>query len=433
MYTLTTNKKLRLFTLCILYFAQGFPWGFMLTALISFLASKGLTMVESGQLTAMAYLPWTFKLFWGPLIDSFGYRYMGKRRPWIIFAQFGMLLTLLVMCLIGDLLNNLSLLGWMFFLHNCFASLQDVSCDALAVDILEPEEQGTVNGSMWGAKVIGTGFGAGVMATVLNSYGLTITILSQAFLMLLIMLIPLFIKERPSEKRFPWSDDNVDIEDKSNFQNPLIIIMELFRAFKMKPAFYTVIFILLSAINQGVNSGILPVFYNNDLNWKPDTYSQVSGGAGALLEFIGAILGGVLADKFGRRKIFFLGWGSFSILSGLFGYSILLYSKIPYWIQLSYLIVYPSLIAIGTVAMFSLTMALSWSKASATMFTSYMAISNLSVVIGSKLIGPLTAKFSTGNIYLLMMFICLCPLTLYKLMNPEPIIKIKNNLKNIVT
>lgn len=50
MYTLTTNKKLRLVTLCILYFAQGFPWGFMLTALISFLASNGLTMVESGQL-----------------------------------------------------------------------------------------------------------------------------------------------------------------------------------------------------------------------------------------------------------------------------------------------------------------------------------------------------------------------------------------------
>lgn len=431
MYTLTTNKKLRLFTLCILYFAQGFPWGFMLTALISFLASKGLTMVESGQLTAMAYLPWTFKLFWGPLIDSFGYRYMGKRRPWIIFAQSGMLVTLLIMCFIGDLLNNLYLLGWMFFLHNCFASLQDVSCDGLAVDILEPDEQGTVNGSMWGAKVIGTGFGAGVMATVLNSYGLTITILSQALLMLIIMLVPLLIKERPNEKRFPWSKDNVKINNDSNIQNPAIIIKELFKAFKMMPAFYTAIFILLSAINQGVNSGILPVFYNNDLNWEPDTYSQVSGGGGAFLEFIGAILGGVLADKFGRRKIFLLGWGSFSILSGLFGYSIIAYSEVPYWIQLSYLLVYPSLIAIGTVAMFSLTMALSWSKASATMFTSYMAISNLSVVLGSKLIGPLTKNFSTGNIYVLMMVFCLCPVALYKYMNPKPIIEIKNKLKNL--
>ena len=427
MHTLTTNKKLRLVTLCILYFAQGFPWGFMLTALISFLASKGLTMVESGQLAAMAYLPWTFKLFWGPLIDSFSFRAMGRRRPWIIFAQLGMLLTLLMMCLIGDLLDNLYLLGWMFFLHNCFASLQDVSTDALAVDILKPEEQGTFNGSMWGAKVIGTGFGAVVMGTVLSSHGLIFAIISQAFIMGLIILFPLFIKERESEKRFPWSRNQVKLKKKPNVQNPLIIFKDLIRAFSKRPAFFAGVFILLSAINQGVNSAILPVFYNNTLSWEPATYSQISGGPGAFLEFLGAIMGGVLADKYGRRKIFFMGWGSFSILSGLFGLSILGFEQIPYWVQLSYLIVYPAFIAIGTVAMFSLAMALSWSKASATMFTSYMAISNLSVVLGTKLIGPLTKYFATGNIYLIMMFICLLPVFFLKHMNPESIIKLKKN------
>ena len=148
MNTLTTNKWLRITTLCILYFAQGFPWGFMLTALLSFLASKGLTLAESGQLTAMAYLPWTFKLFWGPIIDSFTYRAMGRRRPWILFAQLGMALTLIAMIWMGDISSNIGLLSWMFFFHNCFASLQDVSCDALAVDILLPKEQGKVNGCL---------------------------------------------------------------------------------------------------------------------------------------------------------------------------------------------------------------------------------------------------------------------------------------------
>ncbi len=102
----------------------------------------------------MAYLPWTFKIFWGPIIDSFTYRVMGRRRPWILFAQSGMALTLIAMLWMGDLSANIGLLGWMFFFHNCFASLQDVSCDALAVDILLPEEQGKVNGAMWGSKVI---------------------------------------------------------------------------------------------------------------------------------------------------------------------------------------------------------------------------------------------------------------------------------------
>ena len=427
MKTLTTDKWLRVTTLCILYFAQGFPWGFMLTALLSFLASKGLTLAESGQLTAMAYLPWTFKLFWGPIIDSFTYRAMGRRRPWILFAQFGMALTLIAMVWMGDLSSNIGLLGWMFFFHNCFASLQDVSCDALAVDILLPEEQGKVNGAMWGSKVIGTGMGAVVMGTLLVSNGLVFAIGAQTILMFIIISFPLFILERPGEKIFPWSrvSSNEPIEEIRSIKNPINVIKDLVHAFSKRPCFFAGLFILISAINQGINSGVLPVYYSSTLNWQSDTYSQVSGGPGAILEFFGAILGGVLADRFGRRKVFFLGWGSFSVLSGIFGLLVLTTDQLPYWFQVFYLVVYPALVAVGTVSMFALAMALSWSKASATMFTSYMAISNMSVVIGGKLIEPLSEVMSIGQIYIVMMFVCLAPVVFLKSMDPRPILDIK--------
>ena len=414
--------------MCILYFAQGFPWGFMLTALLSFLASKGLTIAESGQLTAMATLPWTFKLFWGPVIDSFIYEKMGKRRPWILFAQIGMALSLVAMIFMGDISENISLLGWMFFLHNCFASLQDVSCDALAVDVLLPEEQGKVNGAMWGSKIIGTGTGAAAMGTLLVSNGLVFTILVQTLLMLVIMIFPLFILERPGEKRFPWNkgrDSSTDLNH-SNSHSPLTVIKDLITAFSKAPCYFAALFIIISAINQGINGAVLPVFYNATLGWESDTYSQVVGGPGTILEFFGAILGGVMADRFGRRKVFFIGWGSFSVLSGIFGFMTLSMPELPVWFQGFYLIAYPFCIAVGTVGMFALAMALSWSKASATMFTSYMAISNLSVVIGNKLIGPLSDIFSIGQIYVIMMFVCLTPVVLLKSMDPKPILDIKS-------
>ena len=430
-YTLTTSKRLRIGTLCILYFAQGFPWGFMLTALLSFLASKGLTIVESGQLTAMATLPWTFKLFWGPVIDSFVYEKMGKRRPWILFAHIGMALSLVAMIFMGDISENISLLGWMFFLHNCFASLQDVSCDALAVDVLLPEEQGKVNGAMWGSKIIGTGTGAAAMGTLLVSNGLVFTILVQTLLMLVIMIFPLFILERPGEKRFPWSKGRDSLTDlnHSNSHSPLTVIKDLITAFSKAPCYFAALFIIISAINQGINGAVLPVFYNATLGWESDTYSQVVGGPGTILEFFGAILGGVMADRFGRRKVFFIGWGSFSVLSGIFGFMILTVPELPVWFQGFYLIAYPFCVAVGTVGMFALAMALSWSKASATMFTSYMAISNLSVVIGNKLIGPLSEIFSIGQIYVIMMFVCLTPVVLLKSMDPKPILDIKLEYK----
>ena len=384
-------------------------------------------MVESGQLTAMATLPWTFKLFWGPIIDSFTYEKMGRRRPWVLFAQLGMALTLIAMIFMGDISGNITLLGWMFFLHNCFASLQDVSCDALAVDVLLPEEQGKVNGAMWGSKIIGTGTGAAAMGTLLVSNGLVFTIIVQTILMFAIMAFPLFILERPGEKRFPWSQgaSSRSLDERST-QNPMAVIKALMRAFSKGPCYFTALFILLSAINQGINGAVLPVFYNTTLGWESDSYSQFVGGPSTILEFIGAILGGVLADRFGRRKVFFIGWGSFSLLSGAFGLMVITMPELPNWFQSFYLAVYPFCIAIGTVAMFALAMALSWSKASATMFTSYMAISNLSVVIGNKLIGPLSELFSVGQIYLLMMFICLLPAVLLKSMDPKPILDIKS-------
>ena len=361
-------------------------------------------MIESGQLTAMATLPWTFKLFWGPIIDSFTYEDMGRRRPWVLFAQLGMALTLIAMIFMGDISGNITLLGWMFFLHNCFASLQDVSCDALAVDVLLPEEQGKVNGAMWGSKIIGTGTGAAVMGTVLVSNGLVFTIIVQTLLMFAIMVFPLFILERPGEKRFPWSRGaSSKVLEKRSTQNPMVVIKDLLTAFSKGPCYFTALFILLSAINQGINGAVLPVFYNTTLGWESDSYSQFVGGPSTALEFVGAILGGVLADRFGRRRVFFMGWGSFSLLSGVFGLMVLSMPELPNWFQSFYLAVYPFCIAMGTVAMFALAMALSWSKASATMFTSYMAISNLSVVIGNKLIGPLSELFSVGQIYLLMM------------------------------
>ena len=385
-------------------------------------------MVESGQLTAMATLPWTFKLFWGPVIDSFIYEKMGKRRPWILFAQIGMALSLVAMIFMGDISENISLLGWMFFLHNCFASLQDVSCDALAVDVLLPEEQGKVNGAMWGSKTIGTGTGAAAMGTLLVSNGLVFTILVQTLLMLVIMIFPLFILERPGEKRFPWSKGGDSLTDlnHSKSHSPLTVIKDLITAFSKAPCYYAALFIIISAINQGINGAVLPVFYNATLGWESDTYSQVVGGPGTILEFFGAILGGVMADRFGRRKVFFIGWGSFSVLSGIFGFMILTMPELPVWFQGFYLIVYPFCVAVGTVGMFALAMALSWSKASATMFTSYMAISNLSVVIGNKLIGPLSDIFSIGQIYVIMMFVCLTPVALLKSMDPRPILDIKS-------
>ena len=86
---LSENKRLRMVTLCALYVAQGVPWGFTSVAFAAWLAQPqhNLTTEQLGPMLGVATLPWSFKFVWGPFMDRFTIPSLGRRRPWIIFAQ----------------------------------------------------------------------------------------------------------------------------------------------------------------------------------------------------------------------------------------------------------------------------------------------------------------------------------------------------------
>ena len=61
------------------------------------------------------------------------------------------------------------------------------------------------------------------------------------------------------------------------------------------------------------------LLYTQVLGWGSDSYSQVAGGLGPIFEFFGAILGGFLADKLGRKKTIMMGYGGFGVIAVIFG------------------------------------------------------------------------------------------------------------------
>ena len=409
--SLETNKEARISTLCALYFAQGFPWGFMTIALAAYLNAKGISLAETGQLLAMAILPWTFKLLWAPFIDSFNYPAMGRRRPWIIFAQLMMAITLISMAISDDLITNLTYLSWMFFLHNCFASLQDVCTDALAVDILLPEERGKVNGFMWGSKTIGIGVGGAVMATLLANTSINFTVIFQTGLILLVMLFPLLIRERIGEKLLPWTEGKSMLKTSvDSIRNPIQVVKDIFKGFSLKTTFFVGIFLLCASIGDGINSTKILNFYTQTLGWSDVSYSQVSGGIGTIFEFFGAILGGFLADRIGRKKTIMMGFGGFGIIAIIFGFFLPDYSSSDNFLS-AYLFLPPFFRALGLVAVFSLCMNISWTNSAATMFTCYMAISNISTTIGTKIAAPIDSIVSCPNhLFIVVGIVAIIPL-----------------------
>src|SRR5262245_9108628 len=95
--SLAERRGLRLFTLCALYVAQGIPWGFMATTLPAYLTKRGLDFGFVTATLSFTTLPYAFKWVWGPIIDRFTIPRFGRRRPWILFAQAMMAITVLVL------------------------------------------------------------------------------------------------------------------------------------------------------------------------------------------------------------------------------------------------------------------------------------------------------------------------------------------------
>ena len=198
--TLVESYRARVLTLCALYVAQGIPWGFITVTFVTYLAVEGVAAGQLAFLLTLGTLPWSVKFLWGPIIDRFQFPEMGKRRPWILIAQSGMIVVLSSMLLIPNMSSNVTVVGVMFLVYNIFTALQDVSTDALAVDVLEPHEFEKVNSYMFTSKAVGGIIGGAGLGTIIGFVGIKGAIVLQIPILVVIMLVPLFMTERPGEK-----------------------------------------------------------------------------------------------------------------------------------------------------------------------------------------------------------------------------------------
>lgn len=417
---LADNSRQRIVMFCAMYFAQGLPWGFMAGALVSYLTEQGISVDEAGNLSAIVLLPWTFKLVWGPIIDSMTIRSMGRRRAWMIGAQLMMAVSLLGLLLLGDLTSDLQMLGWMFFIHNCFASLQDVATDALAVDVLPANQQGKVNGLMWGSKLVGKAIGTMGFARVMSSYGLETAVLLQFAVLMVIMLFPLLFLERAGEKRLPWSSGQANVAaGEASLRSPLEVTMDLIRAFSLRTTLAFFVYGIFHVIGWGLVEVYSKALCTQQLGWSFVEVSDVAGWA-VIPELLLALTAGWVADRYGRRKVMTVGFGLYGLMHIAFGLCAVMWEDRGFvWL---YLFLNPGILAIGSVGFLSMGMQVCWTRSQATMFTIFMTMSNVGHVLGSKLAGPIKALVPTYvDCFVIAGLVTIAPLLLLLLVTPQQV------------
>ena len=382
---LSNGTKWHLSCLSVLYLSQGLSSGFLL-ALTTYLATKGASLVDISLLLSITLLPWTLKVFFGPIIDSLTVKRFGRRRFWIISSQIIMILVLLPLIFI-DVTEVSSLLIAIFTVHNLFVATCDIATDALAADSLKESDLAKANGFMWGSKIIGRGSGMLISSSLLFSYGFNVSIFFLISCMTLVFIFP-FISSELGHKE--------GAEDNQEYKNVLglkFLFSEISQGLLNKTAIAAAAFMLFS----NIAIGIFDVTYNK-------FYIEVIGMTGediGTIRPVGMWLGGLIGFSVGLISFYL---GKRMLLVAFLTSQILLFIFLSTFNteasqQLGSLVIIGLDIteAAVKVIIFAILMALCTTQTSATNFGIFMGFSNLSTIIGNSL-APLIMEYFTYSV-----------------------------------
>jgi len=295
MANLLATKRGRLLTFFLLYITEGIPLGFAGTAILAQMRRNGVPPDQTGLFLASFYFPWAWKWAAGPVVDLVYSDRLGRRRAWIVGCQIAMTVTLLASMPI-DFTARIGLFTTVLLVHNCFAAVQDVAIDALAVGALRDEERGLANGLMFAGANVGQMIGgAGVLMLVRFVPNFNYTFFFVAGCILAVtFLVALRLREPPTPR--PGGDDRLSIAGE--------LRSYVVTAFKSvlggRVAIAALVLSLLPAgayaLNLALQSNLAV-----ELGMSDAQVGYLSA-ASTALNALGCVGGGWLSDKLGRRK-----------------------------------------------------------------------------------------------------------------------------------
>jgi PAT family beta-lactamase induction signal transducer AmpG len=305
---LSEHRTLRIAVLFLLYVAQGLPFGLIDYGLPAWLAQNGASAAAIGGVLAMIILPWTFKLAYGFIMDRYAFLAMGRRRPWIIVGQSGLVAAFVAMALMNPGVEQIGLIAALAFAMGLASAFQDVAVDGLAVDILPAEEIERVNGYMFGGQAIGMAAGAAISGYLIAYHGLPAAALTLAAIIAAILVLVLVVRERPDERLLPWtkgtaSQRNLDLH--LGAFGP--IIRNLFTAMFTRQTLIFVPALIAVTAAWGIFLGLAPLFATNILGWEKAGYSSLAGQANLFAGVVCVVFIGAAASRWGARRLFIVG------------------------------------------------------------------------------------------------------------------------------
>jgi MFS family permease len=294
---LLSTRARRRWLFALLYFSEGAPMGFLWIALPALLKQDGVGVARITALTSTLALPWAIKWLLAPLVDVA--RGAGvSLRSWIGGAQLVMAASLVPLAVLGPA-ESLSLLLPLLLVHATAAALQAVGIAALCIAVTEEHERGSVNGWMQAGMRAGMalfGGGALVVATTAGPRAVVLALIAlQGVVLLLLAGVPARAgavdAARGAARDATGGAQGVAARMLSTLRD----------VFGRRSTWLGLLFALVAGAGFEAVGGLESVFLL-ERGLSTDTVGWFASVPKTLCLVGGALLGGRLADRWGRRR-----------------------------------------------------------------------------------------------------------------------------------
>jgi MFS transporter, PAT family, beta-lactamase induction signal transducer AmpG len=394
---LSQSRYLRYFSLMILYVAQGLPFGLVTVALPAFLLARGHPAGAVGAFVGGAMLPWTFKVLAGPMMDRFTFLAMGRRRPWVLLAQLGLVLTGIAFAFFPSALDNLVTLTTLCFVLNCFGATQDVAVDGMAMDVLPEDEHGRANAFMAFGQTAGIAGSGVISAFVLRSFGLPGISVMLVVGFGLILLWAVLVRERPGEKVLPWTsgqatERSLQLRAESWWNIAVDLVKVLFLPASVLVLCVSWLFRFSDALWIQVGQTVAV----QQLGYADTDYSSWISATGFIAGLAGIALG-FFIDRLGVKRFYLAALLAYGVLATAVGFSEFAWEVPSFVMAVSALqaFVYQAVF----VSFLAIHMKLCGTRVAATQFAIYMGAVNFARSAGAAVIGPLHQHLAYDQIF----------------------------------
>ena len=292
----------RVIAMLFLGFSAGLPFLLVFSTLSARLTEEGISRTVIG-LFSWVGISYSVKVIWAPLIDQLKIPYLtrrfGRRRSWLLLAQFNIALGIVAMAYINPEYH----LTWLVLaaLWTAFSSAtQDVVIDAYRIEAVVKEHQAAMAAMyILGYRLALLAAGAGAFYAAEWS-GWQTSYLIMAALMLVGIVTALIINE---------PDVSRTITTKKGYAWFKHAIVEPFTEFFHRYGRLALLILLFISIYRvsDITMGVMANPFYLDMGYTKIEIAEISKIFGFFMTIVGAALGGILVPRYGLLPILITG------------------------------------------------------------------------------------------------------------------------------